>query len=167
MTTIHQVFLNLWRNPGELLVRRWNWKSALYSSLMRSSIFFAVNMTAGLRAAFWAMFAEFVYRVVSAGFYGALTQAFRRVEPKLKGFIVAMIVLITVSHTIEFAIHWLRGTPNLAASVLVSMGVTCVSTVFNLHAMRRGVLITGKESHGLLKDLQLLPSLFRGERVHP
>jgi hypothetical protein len=166
MTSLDQVFLNLWRNPGELLVRHWNWKSALWSSLCRSSLFFAVNLNAGLRAAFWAMLAEFIYRSVSAGFYGALTQSFRKVEPRLKGMIVATIVLITVSHSVEFLIHWLRGTPNLWASISASMVFTAFSTMFNLHAMRRGVLITGRESHGLLKDLRLLPTLFRGERAH-
>jgi len=167
MKTLDQVFTNLWRNPGELLVRRWNWKSALYSSLCRSSLFFAVNFTAGWEAALWAMAAEFAYRSVSAGFYGALTQSFRHVEPRWQGMVVATMVLVSLSHSIEFVIHWLRGTPNLLGSSAASGCFTVLSTLFNLHAMRRGILVTGREGHGLLTDLRLLPAIFRRERVHP
>jgi hypothetical protein len=169
MTTLTQVFEGLLRNPGELLVRRWNWKSALYSSLCRSSIFFAANATSGLDAALCAMALEFAYRSVSAGFYGALTQAFRRVEPKWKGMLAATVLLTTVSHTIELALHWAGGTRNLKTSMLASIGFTVLSTLFNLHAMRRGVLVTDGQGHGLLTDLRMLPSIFRKEeaqRVH-
>lgn len=167
MKTLDQVFWNLWRNPGELLVRRWNWKSALYSSLCRSSLFFAVNLSAGWNAALLAMGAEFAYRSVSAGFYGALTQSFRHVEPRWQGMVAAMVVLVGLSHSIEFGIHWMRGTPNLLGSIAASCCFTVISTAFNLHAMRRGVLVTGTGGHGLLTDLRLLPTIFRRERVHP
>lgn len=165
MKTLDQVFVGLWKNPRELLVRRWNWKSALYSSLCRSSIFFAVNVSSGWKAAAGAMAAEFAYRSISAGFYGALTQSFRHVEPRWHGAIVATAMLIVVSHTIEFAIHWARGTPNLWASMAASCCFTALSTLFNLRAMRRGLLVTGHDGHSLLTDLRLLPSVFRRERV--
>lgn len=165
MKTVSAVFENLWGNPAELLVRRWNWKSALYSSLCRSSLFFAVNFGAGWEEAARAMAAEFVYRAVSAGFYGALTQSFRHVEPRWQGMLVATALLVTVSHSVELAIHWARGTPNLWASILASCCFTVVSTLFNLHAMRRGVLVTGREGHGLWTDLRLLPTVFRRERI--
>jgi hypothetical protein len=167
MKTLDQVFAKLWSNPGELLVRQWNWKSALYSSLCRSSLFLAVNLGAGWRAALGAMAAEFAYRSVSAGFYGALTQSFRHVEPRWQGMVVATALLIGVSHTLEFTIHWARGTPNLWASMGASCCFTALSTLFNLRAMRRGVLVTGKDGHSLLTDLRLLPTVFRRERVLP
>jgi hypothetical protein len=64
-----------------LLVRRWNGKSALLSSLFRAAIFFAANLAAGWRAAIAAMSVEFRFRNVSAGFFGTLTQAIRQAEP--------------------------------------------------------------------------------------
>ncbi len=67
-------------DPAGLLVRRWNWKSALLSSLFRAAIFFAANWTAGWRAAVAAMSVEFLYRGISAGIFGALTQAFREAQ---------------------------------------------------------------------------------------
>ena len=42
----------------------WNWKSALYSSVLRGLIFFFANLTAGLHAAEGAMLAEFVFRAL-------------------------------------------------------------------------------------------------------
>lgn len=167
MKTVDQVLIGLWRKPGELLVRRWNWKSALYSSLCRSSLFFAVNLSAGWEQAAWAMAAEFAYRSVSAGFYGAMTQSFREVEPKWQAMLAATVLLISVSHSVELAIHWARGTPNLWASIGASCCFTTISTLFNLQAMRRGVLVTGRGGHGLLTDLRLLPSVFFRERTQP
>jgi hypothetical protein len=159
MHTIGAVLRELRKAPGELLVRRWNWKSALYSSICRSALFFAVNVGAGLGEAAGAMGAEFVYRAATAGFYGALTQAFRKVEPRWHGAVAATSMLVVVSHTIEFAIHWLRGTPNLAGSIGASVAFTAASTLFNLHAMRQGVLVTGAEGKSLGADLRILPSI--------
>jgi hypothetical protein len=159
MHTIASVFRELRTAPGELLVRRWNWKSALYSSICRSALFFAVNLGSGPREAAGAMSAEFIYRAATAGFYGALTQAFRKVEPRWHGAIVATGVLIVVSHTIELGIHWLRGTPSLWGSIGASLAFTALSTLFNLHAMRQGVLVTGAEGKSMATDLRMLPSI--------
>jgi hypothetical protein len=161
MRTPGEVLAGLWREPVELLVRRWNWKSALCSSICRATIFFVVNSSAGMEAAGRAMAVEFVYRALTAGFYGALTQSFRQVEPKWKAMASAAVLLVGVSHSIEFLLHWARGTPNLAASMAASMAFTLVTTVFNLHAMRRGLLVTGGGGYGLWTDLRMLPTLFR------
>ena len=157
--TIGGAFGNLIRNPVDSLVRRWNWKSAVLSPLFRSQIFLAVNLKAGWKAALGAMTAEFAYRALAAGFYGALTQAFREVEPAwLAGFTVA-ILLPVFSHTVELLVHWSRGTPNLWTSIGASVGFTLVSTVFNLYAMRRGVFVVGKGSASLAADLRRIPRL--------
>jgi hypothetical protein len=145
------------RNPHEVLWRQWNWKSALYSSLCRAGIFFAVNATAGYKAAAGAMLAEFTYRAVTAGFYGSLTQSFRRVEPRWHGTACALALLVTLSHSLELLVHWLRGTPNLGASIAASMCFTVLSTLFNLHAMRQGVFVTDHEARSLWEDLRSLP----------
>jgi hypothetical protein len=159
MTTLSEVLAELRRSPGELLIRRWNWKAALNSSLCRSMLFLAVNLNAGIAEAVGAMSAEFAYRAVTAGFYGALTQSFRRVEPRWQGNVAATVLLVAVSHSIEFLIHWARNTPNLWASIFSSLCFTALSTLFNLHAMRQGVLVTGREGFGLLEDLRMMPSV--------
>jgi hypothetical protein len=121
-----------------MLLRQWNWKSALFSSLIRAAIFFVANLTAGWNAASGAMFAEFLYRAVFAGFYGSLTQAFRKAHPAWAANLTVIILLPLISHSIEFFVHLLRGTPNLKASIIISMCFTAVSTLFNIFSYAPG-----------------------------
>jgi hypothetical protein len=62
-----------------------------------------------------------------------------------------------MSHLIEFAVHWARGTPNLQASIVASVAFTTLSVLFNLFVMRRGILIVDKGSPGLAADLRAIP----------
>ena len=110
-----------------------------------------------MNAALGAMYAEFAYRSVTAGFYGAITQQFRHAEPRWAVAWLVGLGVPLVSHIIEFAVHWLRGTPHLRSSVIASVCFTVFSTLFNLHAMREGVLLAGAESYSLWEDLQALP----------
>ena len=160
--TIRDAAVNLITHPRQLLVWRWNWKSAIFSSTIRAGIFFATNLTAGWRAATGAMLAEFAYRAITAGFYGAMTQAFREAEPEWAAAVTVMLLMPAVSHTIELAVHLLRGTPNLLTSLTASVIFTMVSTQFNLYAMRRGVLIVGDGAHSTTNDLRQIPALIGG-----
>lgn len=157
--TLRELFRQLARHPWEHLGRRWNYKSAVTSSLFRGVLFFFTNLAAGLPAALAALSTEFWFRFVMAGFYGALTQAFRRVDPPRVGTIAALIVLPIVGHGLELLVHWLRGTANLSTSIAVSVLFTIVATSFNLFAMRRGALIIGDGSSSLLHDLRRMPRL--------
>ena len=105
---------------------------------------------------------EFLYRVATAGFYGTLTQSFRRVEPQWQATLAVLILLPVLTHGMEFAVHWWRATPNLPASIAASVCLTLVSTTFNLYAMRRGVLVVGAGGQSLVSDLRALPSLIAG-----
>jgi len=160
--TVLDVFSELYRRPGDLLVRRWNWKSAVFSSLVRAAIFFFCNLSAGLHAAESAMLAELVYRTLTSGFHGALTQAFRQAEPAWKAGLTVMVVLPFCSHSLEWAVHMARGTPHLLGSIVSSVCFTCISTLFNLYAMRRGVFVTGDGSGSMGSDLRRVPGLIAG-----
>ncbi|MEO5926588.1 MAG: hypothetical protein ABIR70_22420 [Bryobacteraceae bacterium] len=155
--SLEWTLLELLRNPVPTLIHQWNWKSAIFSSLCRAAVFYLANLSSGMDAAVGAMLTEFLYRSVSAGFYGALTQAFRKAEPRWAATLVVLIGVPGVSHAIEFCLHWLRGTPNLRTSILASLVLTLVSTSFNLHAMRRGVLVVGSGGQSLEADLRSLP----------
>ena len=157
---VRQVLLLVARHPWRYVARRWNYKSAALSSLFRAGLFFTVNLGAGVNAAVGAMAAEFALRFMTAGFYGALTQAFRRAEPPRAATVTAMVLLPLAGHMLELAVHWGRGTPRLAESIFASVVLTAVSTAFNLYAMRRGALIIGDGSGSLLQDLTRMPSLF-------
>jgi hypothetical protein len=147
------------REPVQRLLYRWNWKSALLSSLLRATLFFATNLTAGLPAAFAAMRTELVFRAITSGFYGALTENFRDAEPPWAAAITVMILLPIANHSLEFVVHWLRGTRNLASSILASLVLTAFSTLFNLFVMRRGALIVGEGRDSLASDLIQMPRL--------
>ena len=157
--TVADVLRALRSTPWLMLGRRWNYKSAVLSSLTRAAVFFCVNLTAGLDGAAGAAATEFVFRLATSGFYGALTQSFRHVEPRWQGQLAALLIVPAMGHSLEFLVHWLRGTPELAASLGASISFTALSTVFHLFAMQRGVLIVGEGQRTLLEDLRSLPSV--------
>jgi hypothetical protein len=133
----------------------------LFSSAYRGAVFFFSNLRSGLHAAVGAMLAEFAYRGITAGFYGAATQAMSGARRRWLASIGAMVGVPLVSHAIEFAVHWARGTPHLKTSMFASVAFTVLSTLFNLHAMRQGVLVTGGESRSLGEDIRSLPRTLR------
>jgi hypothetical protein len=157
-TTIDAVLLVLLKDPIRL-VARWNWKSAILSSAFRATIFFLVNLTAGWHAAIGAMLAELLLRLVTSGFYGALTEAFSAAEPAWQATFVALVGLPLLNHSLEFLLHWSRHTPVLGPSIAASILFTTLSTAFNLYAMRRGVLTVGGGSKSLQHDLMRIPQL--------
>jgi hypothetical protein len=160
--TLTAALRQLVERPYETLVKKWNWKSSLFSSTLRAAIFLCANLTAGWRAATGAMFAEFLYRGFSAGFYGAITQGLREAEPAWAANAAAMIVLPLISHTIELSIHIARGTPRIKTSFIASVCFTALSTLFNLYAMRRGALVVGDGSDTVKGDLKRVPRLIGG-----
>ncbi len=159
LVTVRAVLQSLLRHPIQLLVLRWNWKSAILSSVIRALIFFVANVSAGLDAALAAMNTEFLYRACTAGFYAALTQSFRHVNPAWQATLTAMVLLPLISHSIELLLHWWRGTPKLAVSILASACFTAVSTAYNLFAMRQGALIVGPDAKSLGEDLRRTPGI--------
>ena len=131
----------------------------MLSSLLRASLFFATNLAAGLPAAIAAMKTELVFRGITSGFYGALTEAFREAEPPGAAALTVMLLLPVANHSVELLVHWIRGTRKLLPSILASVILTAFSTLFNFYVMRRGVLIVGSGRRSLGKDLLHLPRL--------
>ena len=56
-------------------------------------------------------------------------------------------------------VHALAGTPRLGAGMLGSIAFSCMTTAFNLFAMRRGAFIVGDGRGSLASDLRRLPAL--------
>lgn len=160
--TVFDVLRELFQRPREMLLHRWNWKSSLFSSVLRAVVFLCANLTAGWRAASGAMLAEFVYRAVTAGFYGAVTQSFRHAQPAWAASLTALVLIPLVSHSLELAVHLLRGTPKILTSVISSVCFTAISTLFHLYASRRGALVVGAGAESLQSDLKRLPRLIAG-----
>lgn len=157
--TVAAVLRDIVRDPARHLLSRWNWKSALLSSVLRAAIFFTTNIVAGWHAALGAMGAELALRSVTSGFYGAVTEAFASAEPPWAAMTATMLLLPFVAHSLEFLVHSLRHTPKLGLSIVASVSFTAISTAFNLYAMQRGALIVGHGSRPLREDLRRFPSL--------
>jgi len=146
-------------HPWDALGKRWNYKAAILSSISRATLFGLTNLSAGPDAAIAATTTELCFRLATSGFYGAMTQAFRRVEPARAGAVAAIVVLPLVAHSLELVVHWWRGTAVLGPSMLASVLFTTISTAFNLFAMRHGALMVGREGRSLLSDLAVMPRL--------
>ncbi|HNY39052.1 MAG TPA: hypothetical protein PKJ41_01605 [Bryobacteraceae bacterium] len=146
-------------HPGRLLLRRWNWKAALFSSLLRSLVYFAANLAAGSAAAASAMTDEFLYRAATAGFYGAITQQMSRARPVWAGTLASLLLPPFAAHGGEIVIHLWRGVPHFGRSLAASVCFTVLATLFNLHAMRRGALLVGAGNQGFLADMRAVPGL--------
>lgn len=157
--TVGEAALNLLRHPIRTLVRRWNWKSAVLSALTRGALFFFANLGAGMSAAIGAMSIEAAFYITVAGFYGSATEAFRKARPAWLATTVMMIVMPTLNHSLEFALHWSNGTKKLTASMFASIALSVLSAVFNLFAMQRGAFIVGAERQSLLDDFRQLPQI--------
>jgi hypothetical protein len=156
------VFVGLIRDPYRQIVLRWNWKSAVLSCFWRGLIFFTANLSAGLSAAVGAAAADLVYRATTAGFYGAISQAFRKAQPTWAAMLAALAILPAFNHACEFVLHSLRGTPRLGLSVATSIAFSVFSALFNLYVMRRGVLIVGQDRQSLWADLRQMPRMVAG-----
>jgi hypothetical protein len=161
--TAWEAVLDLARHPYDRLVRRWNWKAAVLSSVARGLLFFGMNLPAGFAAAAGALLTEMTLRAVTSGFFGAITQTFSQVQPGRAAVAVGLLYLPLLNHTAEFLAHSLRGTPRLFASMAASVGFTALSTLFHLFIMRRGVLLVNPDGRGaalsLAADLRAMPRL--------
>jgi hypothetical protein len=156
---VAEALADLLLNPGRLLLRRWNWKTALLSACLRGTIFFCANLGAGLGAAIGAMALEAALFATLSGFYGALVQSFRRAQPAWAAALAVMVLMPAVNHTLEYLLHYASGTKRIAAGVAASVALSMLSALFNLFAMRRGVLIVGDERQSLADDLRRMPRI--------
>ncbi len=155
--TVAETLARLVRHPVDEIVSRWNWKAALLSAAMRGAIFFVANLTVGPDAAVRALLVDLSFRLPLVGLAAAVTQAFECARPAWAATLTVMLLVPGVAHSIEFGIHWLAGTPALKAGVAGSIAFSMVSALFNLYAMRRGVLRVGTGSRSLSDDLRRLP----------
>ena len=160
--TLPTALLRLAFSPRTQIFARWNWKAALFSSLIRGLIFLLANLRSGWSAALGAMLAEWLFRAATSGFYGAITQTLGEVESEWQAMAGALVVLPVTSHSLEFLLHWLRHTPHLVLSLISSLSFTMVSTLFNIYAMRRGTMVVGRGAPSLADDLKAMPRVIGG-----
>jgi hypothetical protein len=150
------------RHPFSSLVLKWNWKSAVTSIMLRAPVFFAATVRGGIRLALAGALVEAAFNGVGAGFYGAFLQGIRGARPI---WAVSLVGALAVPAAIQLSgnlVHFLLGTIVLRRGIAISIALSAITALFNLYAMRRGNLITGKEALPLHRDLMRLPHLIGG-----
>ena len=103
-----------------------------------------------------------VLRSATSGFYGSITESIREAEPAWLAGLTAALLMPLANHSLELLVHWLRGTPKLAHSIVASVCFTAVSTLFNLYVMRQGALIVGEKRQSFGQDMRSMPRLVVG-----
>lgn len=170
---LSEVLRSLVSHPLQIITR-WNWKAAFLGAILRASFYFTVYQAAreNMRAALTAAGVELAFRFFTSGASGAIVQSFRHAAPAWLATMVVTISLPIFSHSVEYITHWVQevyfhgvlpGSQNngrqwaFAFSVLFS----AMSAMFNLFAMRHGVLLVGagKETKSLWSDFKKIPLL--------
>ena len=121
-------------------------------------MFFLINRKSG--RGFAAMVAEFLFFTLAAGFFGAITQAFRHARPGWQARLTVITIVIATMHTSEFLIHrFLVHTPRALAGTLSSICFTILSTTFTFFIMSRGAMVIGEDGNPFLHDMKRMPML--------
>jgi len=168
-----EVLRSLVSHPLQIITR-WNWKSALIGAVLRASFYFTVYQAAkeNMRAALTAAGVELAFRFFTSGASGSIVQSFRHAAPAWLATLFVTVTLPIISHAVEYATHYVQevyfhgilpGSQNngrqwaFAFSVLFS----ALSAMFNLFAMRHGVLLVGagQETKSLWADFKKIPFL--------
>ena len=106
------------------------------------------------------MVAEFLFFSLAAGFFGAITQAFRNAQPGWQARLTVVLLVVSTMHTSEFILHhWLVHTPRALAGTISSICFTILSTIFTFFVMSRGAMVIGEEGDPFLHDMKRMPRL--------
>jgi hypothetical protein len=142
-------------HPASLL-RGWNWKAAMFSAMIRATIFFSTNRRTGLAHALRATAVEIAFAICAAGIAGAAVQRLRHAVPRGLTALVVWTGIPAVMATLQVTVHRLSGTPHMKTGVIASFVFAAFASGFNWFAMSRGVFVTG-ERRSFLRDLAAIP----------
>ena len=171
--SIGDVFSSIFSHPFQI-VKRWNWKVALIGSSVRAFIYLVTyKATNSWVVTLAAVFVELGFRFFTSGFFGALTQSFRRANPAWLASLTVTIVFPLVSHIVEYFTHfaqekWFSDVLPVSGnevsrlqSFAISVLFSVLSALFNMYMMRHGVLLVGagEETKSFKDDLKSIPQL--------
>jgi len=142
------------------LVLLWNWKAAVLSATLRGPIYFTAALQKGWSVALVTLLLEASFCALGVGLYNALVQMLKDAEPQWLTVTLLAVVFPGSLQSLEYLMHWLRGTPHLRIASIISLGASGISTLFNWYAMRRGVMLVGAEGRGFFADLRQMPMVF-------
>jgi hypothetical protein len=145
------------RRRGFLVL--WNWKSAIFSIMLRVPVFAVAALRHGLEAIALATFTEAVVCAFNAGCYAAVVQVIRNRKPVWLTALIIAVGLPALGQVVEYQVHLWRGTPHTRVAVIVSTFLAALSSLFNWYAMKRGAMLVGHERTSIGSDLRRFPIL--------
>jgi len=171
---VADVLKNLLHHPLQTITR-WNWKSALLGAVIRASFYYGVYQASRQTwvVTLTAVGVELVFRFLTTGVAGAIVQSFRKASPLWQANLIMSVLLPALSHGIEWLTHWgqemyfydvFASSDNGVArqrAFAISVLFSVISALFNLFAMRHGVLLVGagEETGTFRSDLKQLPRM--------
>lgn len=171
---VRDVLSNLIHHPAQVLTR-WNWKTAVMGAIVRGSFYFTVYQASRQPwiVTLTAVVVEFAFRFFTTGLAGAAVQSFRKAQPAWQSNVIVSLLLPAFSHSVEFLTHFAQeryfadvfaASENGVArqrAFAISVLFSVVAVLFNLYAMRRGVLLVGahEETKTLVADMKSIPRL--------
>jgi hypothetical protein len=158
---------SVFRHPGAIFPKRWNWKAALLSAVGRAPVFLITTFSFGWRASSRAVVLETAYRAGTAGIFASIIQEVRNRRPIWLAISIITVAVPAVSQVLDYVLHFLMHTPNLHTSLLVSLIISAVTSLFSWYSMRRGTLLVGREQDSFAHDLCKLPRLILGFIIAP
>lgn len=158
--------LAVFHHPA-IVVRQWNWKAAALSAAGRAPVFLVGSYSYGWDRALLAFAVEIAYRAATAGFFAAFTQAIRYRRPTWLAALLITLAVPSLSLSLDYGVHRFMNTPNLGASILVSVMISTTASLFTWYSMRHGTLLVGEEQDGFVNDLRRLPRLVLGFAILP
>jgi len=171
---VADVLKNLIHHPLQM-VTRWNWKAAVMGAVIRASFYYAVYQASQQTwiVTLTAVAVELVFRFITTGLAGAVVQSFRKATPIWQANLIMSVMVPAFSHGVEFLTHYLQeryfwdifpASENGVArsrAFAISVLFSVISVLFNLFAMRHGVLLVGagEETKSLSNDIKHLPRM--------
>jgi hypothetical protein len=160
--SLGHALLHTARRPLRTLLAAWSWKTALFSALLRASIFFASNLHTGHGHAVRAMLIEAAFSMLASGFLGGVTQCVRHARPVWATALLVWVGLPAVMLAAQFGVHRLGGTPHMRSGLIASFVFASIASGFTWYAMRRGALLAGDEGMTLLEEARHMPHVVWG-----
>ncbi len=172
--SVADVFKNLILHPAQIITR-WNWKSASLGAVLRASFYFTVYQASreSWLVTLTAVLVELTFRFLTTGMSGAVVQSFRKAQPVWAANLILSIMLPAFSHTVEFVTHYAQeryffdifaASENSVArqrAFAISVLFSVISALFNLFAMKHGVLLVGagEETKSFIDDIKKMPRM--------
>lgn len=145
----------------------WNWKCALLSATMRSSVYLAAMARSGHRERFAAVLVEIAYVSLTAGLWAGLQQRALGIRRRWLGNLAIVVAVPALAQFFDWTAHRLAGPVPPPRALLAVCAFTLLSALFHLHVMRRGVFLTGTQGRSLVHDFRAIPRMIAGFLMRP